>query len=48
MNIIYGFDSETWWSDIVRFTQTFLDFVNKQAGDESIVKLKSKDLEKVK
>jgi hypothetical protein len=48
MNIKYGFDSEVWWPNIERLTSIFLEYINKQAGNGPIVKLKPKELEKVK
>ena len=48
MGIEYGFNSESWWSDITCFADTFLEYINKQAGDGPIVKLERKELEKTK
>ena len=48
MNIKYGFDSEIWWSDIACFADIFLEYINKQPGNSSIVNLKIKGLDKVK
>jgi len=48
MDIKYGFDSEIWWPDITRFADLFLEYINKQAANGPIVKLKLKEMEKVK
>jgi len=48
MNITYGFDSELWWTDIARLSETFLDYINRQGNDGPIVKLNPKELAKAK
>jgi len=48
MSVTYGFDSEHWWPDIAVFAQSFLEYINKQAGNGPVVKLMLNKLEKVK
>jgi len=48
MSVTYGFDSEHWWPEIAIFAVSFLEYINKQAGNGLEVKLKQKKLEKVK